>query len=149
MSRRRRIDPRKIKIHISYTVEDLARLLACHKQTVRNWLKQGLASLADGKRPILIQGAVARSYLEARRHQTKRRCKTDELYCLSCREARAAEKSTLRLLEGGGAAPMLSGLCCHCGSRMFKRISAEAAVTLYSLIEREAEERSRTLKQAA
>jgi hypothetical protein len=28
-----------------------SRLLCCHKQSVRNWLKQGLPALEDGKRP--------------------------------------------------------------------------------------------------
>jgi len=148
LNRRQRIDPRRIKIHLSYTVEDLARLFACHKQTVRNWLKQGLASLNDGKRPLLMQGGVARTYLETRRRDTKRRCKTDELYCLSCREPRAAEKGTLRLEHLGGPPAMLSGTCSLCGNRMFKRVSAGAAVDLQTQIEREAEGRARTLKQA-
>ncbi len=146
---RQRIDPRRIKIHLSYTVEDLAGLLACHKQTVRNWLKQGLASLNDGKRPLLIQGGVARAYLETRRRETKRRCKTDELYCLSCREPRAADKGRLRLEKHDRAPAMLSGFCSHCGNRMFKRVSAGAVADLQSQIEREAQEGTRTLKQAA
>ena len=64
---------------MSYTVEEIARLLGCHKQSVRNWIKLGLVTLDDGKRPLLIQGAVARAYLEERKRNAKRRCQPDEL----------------------------------------------------------------------
>jgi hypothetical protein len=36
-------NPRLVKVHRSYAVEETARLLRVHKNTVRNWLKQGLA----------------------------------------------------------------------------------------------------------
>jgi hypothetical protein len=149
LSRVHRIDPRRIKIHRSYTVEELARLLGCHKQSVRNWLKQGLAALSDEKRPLLIQGGVARAFLEARRRDAKRPCKLDELYCLRCRRFRTAAEETLTVDAPAGATGMLSGLCSSCGTRMFKRVSASAAVLLQSQINREAEAGTRTLKQAA
>jgi squalene cyclase len=149
LSSRQRIDPRRIKIHLSYTVEDLALLLGCHKQSVRNWLKKGLEALDDGHRPLLIQGTVARAYLEARRRRAKQRCKPHELYCLSCRRPRAAaEKSlALTLMEVGSG--MLSGLCSICETRMFKRVSAGAAVALGGQLEQLAEASGPTLKQAA
>lgn len=149
LKRRQRIDPRRIKIHISYTVEDLARLLGCHKRSVRNWLKQGLAALNDGRRPLLIQGAVARAFLEARRRTGRRPCKPDELYCLSCREPRIPSKDTLSLETHDPAPAMLSGNCSTCGTRMFKRVSAGLASSLQERMLPEAETGARTLKQAA
>jgi Homeodomain-like domain len=43
-------NPRLVKIHRNYSVEDIARLFGIHKNTVRNWLKQGLRpSTIDGR----------------------------------------------------------------------------------------------------
>ena len=35
----RRFNPRRVKIHRNYTVEEVARLFGVHKNTVRDWLK--------------------------------------------------------------------------------------------------------------
>lgn len=149
MSRRERINARRIKIHISYTVDELARLLGCHKRSVRNWLKNGLASLNDGRRPLLIQGAVAREFLETRSRRTKRRCKPDELYCLSCREPRLPLEQTIAVTRYGRAPAMLFGLCSSCGSRMFKRVSAGTELIIQDRTGRETEGGAQTLKRAA
>lgn len=146
LRRRHRIDPRRIKIHLSYTVEELARLLRCHKRSVRNWLKQGLTALNDGKRPLLIQGSVARIFLEARRQGAKRRCKPDELYCFSCRRPCLPAEDTVTVQTFDRAPAMVSASCSMCGTRMFRRISAEAAEERK---QREAKAGLRTLKQAA
>ena len=43
---------RLVKIHRSYTVEEIAELFGIHKNTVRDWVKGGLAT-SDDKRPML------------------------------------------------------------------------------------------------
>ena len=48
-------NPRLAKIHRSYSVEEIARLFNVHKNTVRNWLKQGLETI-DGQRPTVVRG---------------------------------------------------------------------------------------------
>jgi len=35
-------NPRLVKIHRNYTIEGIAALLDVHKNTVANWIKQGL-----------------------------------------------------------------------------------------------------------
>jgi hypothetical protein len=61
----RRIDPRRIKTHFAYTVEEAADALGVHKNTVRMWIKGGLA-VADDRRPTVMSGAAIRAFLENR-----------------------------------------------------------------------------------
>ena len=35
----KRLNPRRVKVHRSYTVEEVAKLFRVHKNTVRDWLK--------------------------------------------------------------------------------------------------------------
>ncbi len=57
---------RLVKIHRSYTVEDAAKVLGKHKNTVRNWFKDGLATI-DNKRPMLILGQDLVAFIKKRR----------------------------------------------------------------------------------
>ena len=41
----RRANPNTVKLHYSYSVGELAVLLSVHKNTVRNWQRDGLAAL--------------------------------------------------------------------------------------------------------
>jgi hypothetical protein len=61
---------RRVKIHRSYTVEEVARLHRKHKNTVRNWVKDGLTTI-DNKRPMLILGHDLVAFLKARRVKNK------------------------------------------------------------------------------
>jgi hypothetical protein len=59
-------NPRLAKIHRNYSVEDTARLFNVHKNTVRNWLKDGLEPI-DDQRPTLVRGEELRRFLNDRR----------------------------------------------------------------------------------
>lgn len=78
-------NPRRVKIHRSYSVNEVAKLYGCHRNTVRNWQKQGLKAV-DGKRPLVFEGLSLAAFLEARRDARRRRLKPGEIYCLPCRE---------------------------------------------------------------
>jgi excisionase family DNA binding protein len=77
-----------VKIHRNYTVEEVARLFGCHKNSVRRWIKSGLPVL-DDRRPMLIHGSDLRAFLESQRKKSKQRCKPGQLYCVACREPKA------------------------------------------------------------
>ena len=77
-------NPRLVKIHRSYTVEEVARLLGKHKNTVRRWLKTGLSTI-DDKRQMMIFGPDLKAFLQARREKNKQSCKPGQLYCVRCR----------------------------------------------------------------
>ncbi len=82
--RKRHPNHRLVKIHRSYTVEEIAKLFGIHKNTVRGWVKVGLTTV-DDKRPMLILGHGLAAFLQARRLKNKRTCKPGELYCVRCR----------------------------------------------------------------
>jgi len=82
--KKRHPNPRLVKSHRSYTVEEIAGLFGMHKNTVRHWVKDGLAAI-DDKRPMLILGSVLAAFLQARRIKNKQTCKSGELYCVRCR----------------------------------------------------------------
>src|ERR1700712_1579374 len=84
----KRVNPRLVKLHRSYTVADIARLLGVHKNSVRGWQRAGLDPL-DGSRPLLFQGQALRGFLEERRAKRKCPCPPVTFYCFRCRQARS------------------------------------------------------------
>lgn len=77
-------NPRLAKIHRNYTVEEVTNLYGNHKNTVREWIKQGLPILNE-KRPMLILGSDLADFLQKRRLKNKKTCKPGEIYCIRCR----------------------------------------------------------------
>jgi hypothetical protein len=94
----RRIDPRRIKTHFSYTVEEAADALGVHKNTVRMWIKGGLA-VADDRRPTVMSGAAIRAFLENRLKARKSPLKPGEFYCFRCREPKSPAGGMGRILS--------------------------------------------------
>ena len=82
----KRLNSRRVKIHRAYTVEEVAKLLQVHKNTVRGWLWTDLQAI-DDRRPTLILGRQLAAFLHARRDQSRRRCRPDEFYCCPVSDA--------------------------------------------------------------
>lgn len=118
----RRLNPGLIKIHRSYSIEDAARTLGVHKNTVANWLKNGLSPI-DDQRPILIQGRVLRAFLRERRDRQKRRCSVGELYCLKCRSPKPPLDRKAIYVPLTNAGGNLQGRCSDCLSIICRRVS--------------------------
>jgi len=120
--RKRHPNYRLVKIHRSYTVEEIAKLFNTHKNTVRRWVKEGLATI-DDKRPMLIQGNVLAEFLGNRRKKNKQTCKLGELYCVRCRAPKLpagdmAEYSPITEKFGN-----LVAICPDCNSFMNRHVS--------------------------
>lgn len=118
----KRQNPRLAKIHRSYTVEEIACLFGVHRNTVREWIKRGLA-ISDNKRPTLILGRDLASFLQAKRTKNKRPCKAGEIYCVGCRTAREpaglmADYRPLTETQGN-----LIGICPVCERLMYRRVN--------------------------
>lgn len=81
---KRRFNPNLAKTHRNYEVGEIAKLFTIHKNSVREWIKQGLP-VAEKRRPQLIQGSALRTFLQAKRSKNKQTCALGELYCFRCR----------------------------------------------------------------
>jgi hypothetical protein len=118
----KRLNPRRVKLHRNYTVDEAARLFRVHKNTVRGWLKSSLQPI-DGRRPTLILGRELARFLHARREHKRQRCRADELYCFRCRAPRGSAPGTAKYLPLTPSSGNLRATCSDCGTRMYRRVS--------------------------
>lgn len=121
MRRRFAPDPRRAKIHYSYTVAEAAKLFDVHRNTVRAWIKAGLETVMAG-RTILILGDTLRAFLEKRRKA--RRCKTPPgwFYCFRCRAPRPPALAMIELIQARTGTANIRAVC-ECGALMHRRVS--------------------------
>jgi hypothetical protein len=120
--RKRRPNHRLVKIHRNYTVEEVARLLGTHKNTVRAWVKAGLPT-CDGKRPTLILGRDLVAYLQARRTKNKRPCQPGEIYCVRCRAPQRPAGDMAEYEPVTERFGSLKGICPNCEGMIYRRAS--------------------------
>lgn len=124
-----RINPRRIKLHRPYSVEEVARTLSVHKNSVRGWIKDGLATV-DRSRPMLILGHELRAYLESKRKTAKRPCPPGTLYCFKCRRPRAPAMGMVEATCQNASTGNLTALCGDCGTIMHRRARLDAISTI-------------------
>ena len=119
---KRQPNHRLVKIHRSYTVEEIADLFRLHKNTVRHWVKDGLATI-DNKRPMLILGHVLEAFLQTRRSKNKQRCKPGELYCVRCRAPKPPAGDMAEYYPITEKFGNLVAICPDCDAIMNRRVS--------------------------
>jgi hypothetical protein len=115
---------RRAKIHRTYTVDDLSRLLKIHKNTVRNWLRQGLQAI-DGRRPTLIRGEALRRFLAERRARSKQSCGPGRIYCLPCRAPKVPAGKMAECVAIGDSTGSLRGICPDCDRMIYRAVNPQ------------------------
>ncbi len=113
---------RLVRIHRNYTVEEIAKLFGIHKNTVRHWVKDGLAT-SDDKRPMLILGHVLVAFLQARRLKNKQSCRLGELYCVRCRLPKSPAGDMADYVPITEKFGNLVAICPDCGALMNRLFS--------------------------
>lgn len=121
----RRVNPSLIKVHRTYTVGELADRLGIHKNTVRNWQREGLEPI-DASRPVLFQGGTVRTFLKARNTGRKQPCGPGRFYCFRCRTPQPPAGGMVDVLPLNPRSGNLSALCGTCGGLMHRRASLTA-----------------------
>jgi hypothetical protein len=109
-------------------MEEITKLFNVHKNTVHYWLKMGLPRI-DGRRPILILGRQLAGFLHTRRERRRQRCRAGEFYCFRCRAPRTSAAQKADYLPITTSSGNLSGICCECGTRMYRRVSLRKLAT--------------------
>ena len=113
---------RLVKRHRCYSVEEIADLLGKHKNTVRAWMKKGLAVI-DNQRPMLIHGYDLITFLKKQRGKNKQHCKPGELYCVRCRAPKYPAENMADYSPVTDKFGNLKAICPDCNSIMNRRVS--------------------------
>jgi hypothetical protein len=114
---------RLAKIHRNYSVEEVSRLFAIHKNTVRAWLRQGLAPI-DDQRPTVIRGKELRRFLAERRASTKQVCGSGQIYCLPCRAPKLPAGKLAECIQTGNTGT-LQGICPDCNRMIYRKVNPQ------------------------
>jgi hypothetical protein len=122
MMGKRQANHRRVKIHRSYKVEEIALLLGVHKNTVRAWVKVGLLT-CDRKRPTLILGRDLAVFLQDRRARRKQPCQPGEIYCVRCRAPKSPAANIVEYKPVTEKIGNLIAICPDCDSIMNRRVS--------------------------
>ena len=96
---------------------EVAELFGVHKNTVRNWVAEGLPD-NDHLRPMLILGRELRKFLQKRNQKNKRPCKKNEMYCLKCRTPKIPAGNIVDYKPMNGDKGCLIGMCPTCENIM-------------------------------
>jgi hypothetical protein len=115
-------NPRLAKIHRSYSVDEMARLFIVHKNTIRNWFKQGLTAI-DGQRPTVACGQEVRRFLADRRARAKQACGPGRIFCLPCRAPKVPALKMAEYVATSYATGTLRGICPDCDRMIYRRVN--------------------------
>ena len=128
----RRTGWRVVKIHRSYTAEEVAINQSVAKGTVRRWLKTGLPSLND-RRPCLILGGDLVDFLKGRK-KPKQTCRPEECLCFKCKAPRKAAFGEAEYKPITPTKGQLIALCEMCTTVMHKRVSLATLQALEGIL---------------
>ncbi|MEW9838585.1 helix-turn-helix domain-containing protein [Mesorhizobium marinum] len=130
---RHRLDRRKVKRHLNYTIDQAARTIGASKGTVRRWLDKGLPAIRDRK-PFLILGEDLADYM-ARKARPKRSCPPGACYCVKCRDVRDPAGCMAEFVPITATSGNLRALCPSCGNLMHRRTSLAQLEAFRAILE--------------
>jgi hypothetical protein len=122
-------NPRLAKIHRSYSVEEVSRLFGIHKNTVRNWLRQGLEPI-DDHRPIVILGLELRRFVTDRRARARLTCGPGRIFCLPCRAPKTPAGNMADCIVVSETRGTLRGICPDCDRMIYRRVNPKKLDTV-------------------
>lgn len=124
----RRPGPNAVKLNRTYDVAELAARLGVHKNTVRNWQRDGLKPL-DDRRPVLFHGSTVRAFLSSRRASRRSPCPPGTLYCFKCRAPRPPALGMVDYIPISATGGNVRAICAICETVMHRR-AAKASLAI-------------------
>jgi excisionase family DNA binding protein len=118
----RRFNYRRVKIHRSYTVAELANLIGAHRQTVLRWIVAGSLPTTDAKRPHLIHGEQFRVFMLAH-EPIKQKLSPGEIYCLGCRAPKRPAGDMAEYVPYTPTRGAISGICPTCSNMVYRAVA--------------------------
>lgn len=115
-------NPRRAKLHRSYTVAEAAALFDITRPAVRAWIKAGLP-VVETSGPVLIMGADLQTFLTKRQAERQRKCPPATIYCLRCREPRRPDPETVVVVELTATSGNLRAACSACQAPLNRRVT--------------------------
>jgi len=132
--KRRRPSHRLVKIHRSYSVEDVSRLCGVHKNTVRQWIRTGLVPI-DEARPVVVLGRELHRYLKQRRVDRKVPCGPGRIFCLPCRSPKVPDGNFAELMTETESLGSLQAICPDCGRMIYRRVNPQQLAAVRGTLE--------------
>lgn len=127
---------RRIKAHLNYTLEEVAKICGVTKKTVRRWIKSGELQICnDKRRPPLVLGRALAAYLFDRSKRRRFSCAPGELPCFRCGMGRAPAGGVATYRPQSSTRGILSAACTHCLTPMFLFSSPAGIVAIRSQID--------------
>ena len=121
---------RALKIHRSYDVSELAELLGVHKNTIREWQRNGLSPV-DERRPFLFTGAAVIAFLKRRAMSRKSHCPLGTIYCLRCRAPKPPALGMVDVIPLNALTGNATGLCASCEATMYRRVNMNRIMQVF------------------
>jgi len=115
----RNIRPRK---HFVYTVGDLTSLFGVHRNTVSNWVAEGLQT-SDASQPHVFNDAEVKRFHDAKRLTSKTKLRIGEFKCFSCKYRIFPEPFSVSVAPSKNTFLSAWGRCPNCGRVVTKRVN--------------------------
>lgn len=112
-----KINPKGIFSHRSYTIEEMSGLISKSQKTLLRWIDNGLKTVPESKKPILIMGFDLKEFLKKKNTKKKVKLNRNQFYCLSCKEAVYVKKGSIKKLSNRKI-----GVCAVCTGRVVRII---------------------------
>lgn len=116
----KKVRPKK---HFVYSVDELMELYSVVRNTVSNWIKEGLRS-SDAVLPYVFNGSEVKRFHDARKLSNKKKLRIGEFKCLPCASGVFPEASSLDVSPARLGGFFVSGHCPTCG-RWVRKILSE------------------------
>ncbi|GAB5447417.1 helix-turn-helix domain-containing protein [Gymnodinialimonas sp.] len=126
-----RVQARRVKMHRSYTIQQLADLLEVTVGTVRRWCKRGLYCLTD-KRPFLIEGQDFHEFHAEKLARKKTSLQAFEVYCLGCKTAQTPQPGLVDAEPMDAKRDRIMAICPTC-ERLTRRIIKRSDLRKWSV----------------